>query len=140
MDARQGEFPYFEDMHDALRTLVTKLGGTKKVAPKIWPEKGLLEAQSLLSDCLNPLRREKLSPQQLLLLLRWGRDEGHHEAISYICYEAGYDAPKSRSAKEEAESLLDRAAELAQASRVVATQLERLHASGVLRQVGKTGT
>lgn len=140
MNPSQSELPFFEDLNDALRALVKALGGTKVVAAKLWPEKPITESQPLLSDCLNPLRREKLSPQQLVLMLRWGREAGYHATLAYICQETGYDTPKALSLKEEAATLMDRAAELARESRAVATQLERIHQSGILRTIGKTAT
>ena len=132
----QQEFPIFEDLNDALRSLVSHLGGTKGVAGKLWPEKPITESQPLLSDCLNPARREKLSPQQVLLLLRWGREAGYHTALAYICQELGYEVPRALSPKDEAALLLDRAADLARESRSVAQALERLAAGQTLRSIG----
>jgi len=132
----QQELPIFEDLNDALRSLVSNLGGTKMVAAKLWPEKSIQEARTLLSDCLNPTRREKLSPHQVLLLLRWGREAGYHTALAYICQSLGYDTPRPLSPKDEAALLLDRAADLARESRGVAQALDRLASSQALMVIG----
>lgn len=84
---------FHEDINDALRAAIKACGGTKAVATKLWPEKTIADAQSYLNDCINPTRPAKLSPEQVLLLLRWAKDAGCHEAINYICGEAGYSSP-----------------------------------------------
>ena len=44
-----------------------------------------------LADCLNPAKSEKLSGDQILLLLRWGHDIGVHSGMQFIAQEAGYE-------------------------------------------------
>lgn len=94
-----------EDLYDALRDVVRALGGTKVVGPQIWPTKPPLEASRLLSDCLNRERREKLDPEQLLWLLRRGRQEGCHAAMDYFSDEAGYERARPRNVAEERRQL-----------------------------------
>lgn len=84
---------FHEDVNDALRAAVKACGGTKAVSARLWPEKTLHDAQSYLNDCLNSARPAKLSPEQVLLLLKWSREVGFHGAVSYICNEAGYASP-----------------------------------------------
>jgi hypothetical protein len=84
---------FHEDINDALRSAVKACGGTKVVASKFWPEKPIADATSYLNDCLNPTRPAKLSPEQVLYLLRWAKDQGFHGAMAYINGEAGYAAP-----------------------------------------------
>lgn len=83
---------FYEDMSDALRAVVAVLGGNKVVGAKLWPEKAADAAGRLLADCLNAAKPEKLSPDQVLLLLRWGREAGCHAAMHFICGEVGYQA------------------------------------------------
>jgi hypothetical protein len=80
---------FHEDINDALRAAVKACGGTKAVASTLWPEKTINDAQSYLNDCLN----SKLSPEHVLLLLKWAREKGFHGAIGYLCTEAGYTPP-----------------------------------------------
>lgn len=64
---------FHESLNDALREVVQTLGGTKKVGVLMRPEKSADEAARWISDCLNPDRREKFDPEQVLWLLREGR-------------------------------------------------------------------
>jgi hypothetical protein len=99
---------FHEDINDALRAAVKACNGTKAVAMKLWPEKPMTEAQSYLNDCLNPARNAKLSPEQVLLLLRWAKEAGCHDAINYICDEVGYGRPKPIEPEDELTRLLRR--------------------------------
>lgn len=85
---------FFEDIYAALRHVVQSLGKPKDVGPAIFPHKEDPEAAGrLLSDCLNENREARLNPEQLILLMRLGRDKGCHTAIDYICTAAGYTKP-----------------------------------------------
>jgi hypothetical protein len=92
---------FHESILDALGTLVNALGGPMKVGPRLWPEKTLDAAAQLVRDCLNPTRKERFDPEQTLLLLKWGKQVGCHEAINYICFEAGYDKPPILEPEDE---------------------------------------
>lgn len=81
---------FFDDANDALRTVVQALGGSKVIGAKLWPDKAPDAAGRLLADCLNPSKAEKLSPDQVLLLLRWGHDVGCHAGMQFLANEAGY--------------------------------------------------
>lgn len=83
---------FHEDINDALRAVIKAIGGTKEVASRLWPEKTMADAHSYLNDCLNTARPAKLSPEQVLLLLKWAREKGFHGAMHFICAEAGYRA------------------------------------------------
>ena len=48
-----------------LEDVVRSLGGSKAVAPKLWPEKSVLDAQKTLCDCLNDDRPAKLDFAQV---------------------------------------------------------------------------
>jgi hypothetical protein len=92
---------FHEDINDALRGAVKACGGTKVVASKLWPEKPLNDAQSYLNDCLNATRPAKLSPEQVVFLLRWAKEQGFHGAINYVCAEAGYANPAPVEPEDE---------------------------------------
>lgn len=89
MDAHQPKLHY-EDFNDALHDLVQALGGYKKIGPRLWPEAAPEEAAQKLRHCLNKERREKLSPHQVLLLLRWGREIEFHGAKHFLDDDTGY--------------------------------------------------
>jgi hypothetical protein len=78
---------------EALREVIRALGGTKAIAPTLWPELSIECAHRRLLDCLNDDRRDKLSFEQVLLLLRLGRQGNCHAAMTFICRECGYSDP-----------------------------------------------
>ena len=58
---RETQEPLFvETVNEALREIVKALGGAKKVAAQLRPQKTVDEAARWLLDCLNPERRERL--------------------------------------------------------------------------------
>lgn len=98
---------FFDDVSDALRAAVQALGGYKTVGAMLWPEKAADAAGRLLADCLNTAKPEKLSPDQLILLLRVARGAGVHDAATFIATEAGYKVepiePENERAKLQRE-------------------------------------
>ncbi|MFA7279577.1 MAG: hypothetical protein WC100_05735 [Sterolibacterium sp.] len=89
MNAQQRLF--FDDIYDAIRVTVQALGGNKPIGAKLWPEKSPDAAGRQLADCLNEHKAEKLSPDQVLLIMKWGREVGCHALASYYGQECGYD-------------------------------------------------
>jgi hypothetical protein len=82
--------PVIEGFNGALIACVKACGGSKVVACKLWPEKSPLSAQRLLLDCLSDDRPQKLSPEQVLLVMRMARDAACHEGMEFIAAELGY--------------------------------------------------
>lgn len=110
----------YEDELDAARDAVKHLGGAKKVGPMVWPDKTPEAASRYLMDCLNGSRAERLSPSQLMLLMRLAREVGFHGLTAYLLREAGYAPPIPVEPQSEAdvlsrqlESMLDKASALA---------------------------
>ena len=62
----------FESINEALIACVKACGGSKQVGNKLWPEKTIDAAQRHLLACLNEDKPERLSPEQLVLLMRMG--------------------------------------------------------------------
>ena len=95
----------FDSLNDALKSLVMALGGFKKVGPLLRPEDE--NSDDWLRHCLNGSRREKLSPEQVVFLLREGRRVGFHSAMEFLAMNTGYkaqpvDADAQRLALQEA--------------------------------------
>lgn len=82
----------FDNVNDAMQATVNALGGYKKVGPMLRPELPIDQAAGWLRDCLNPGRREKLAPEQLLLILRKAREVGYHAAMNFLAFDTGYKA------------------------------------------------
>lgn len=96
---------FSEDIHDALKDVIRALGGTKSVGAQLRPELTAEAAGAWLKDCLNSERRERLDPEQVLWILRKGKECGCHSAMHFICDEAGYARPAPIDPKDEAAEL-----------------------------------
>lgn len=116
---------FHESIYDALRAIVERAGGAKNTGMRLRPSKSADEAGRWLLDCLNPSRAERLSPEDLLHLLRIGRDVGYHGAMTYLAGEAGYRAEPVEPEDERAR-LQREFVEAVKASAKIADKLERL--------------
>jgi hypothetical protein len=83
---------FYDDIYDALRDVVTALGGPKAVGVRLWPDKGVTMAHTALLNCLDRNRPEKISTTQFVTLLKWAREANCHAAMQYLCAECGYAA------------------------------------------------
>lgn len=93
----------FESVNDALQSAVNALGGYKKIGPQLRPELPIDQAAGWLRDCLNPSRREKLAPEQVMLVLRLSRSVGYHALMQFIAFDTGYKAQPVDPESQEAE-------------------------------------
>lgn len=114
---------FVESITDALREVVRACGGPKVVGCKLWPEKTPDAAGRTLSDCLNDARAEKLSPDQVLLLARMGRERGCHAVLAFLAAECGY-APPTPVEPEDERAALQR--EYIEATKVLAHLAARI--------------
>ncbi len=112
-----------ECLNDALVGCVKALGGSKQVGPMLWPEKMADAAQRALLDCLNPERPNRLTPEQVALLLRRCRQIGYHDAVSWLMADLGYAEPVPLAPKEE-QAELQR--QFIQATNQMASMMERM--------------
>lgn len=94
-----------ETPNKALEAVVTAMGGSKVVAPLLWPEKGVDEARRLLCDCLNDDRPAKLDFAQVLFILKMARRRGIHTGIEYISGHLGYSVPTPIDPEDERAAL-----------------------------------
>jgi hypothetical protein len=115
----------FESINDALQAAVTALGGFKKVGPALRPELPIEQAAGWLRDCLNPGRREKLSPEQVLLLLRQAREAGYHAAMNFVAFDTGYKATPV-DPQSQAEQLQERFVAAVETLQGIQATMERL--------------
>lgn len=124
------EVVHYEDELEAARAVVQALGGTKEVGRIFWPEKPLLNAARYLSDCLSPGRSERLSPAQVLMLMRLGREKGAHMLAEYYMAEAGYQRPVPINPEVEAGVLIRHIDGVFGQARELIERLERVRGMG----------
>jgi hypothetical protein len=91
---------FHERIEDALDEVIRVCGGRKEFACEMWPDKPQREAHNLLDACLNPERREKFSPSQIIYILKRGRGVGCHSLMFYISRECEYEARPIIAAEE----------------------------------------
>ena len=128
---------FFEDVEDALREVVRMAGGFKVVGARFWPEVDPDKAGRRLADCLNSERREVLSPGQVLLLLKVGREVGCHAGVNYIARECGYADPVSIEPEDEVARLEREFVEAAKSLGALGAKIEAIQAAAPhLRRVG----
>jgi hypothetical protein len=95
-----------ESLNDALIACITAAGGSKQVGPALWPEKAPESAQRMLLDCMNEDRPAKLSPEQVLLVLRLARAKGYHDGMNFIAADLGYGTPVPVEPRDEVADLM----------------------------------
>lgn len=126
---------FFEDWRDALRHVVAALGGPKAVGGRIRPDMKPDHAARWLNDCLNPDRRENFSPDQLLLILRLGREAGVHTGMDFLAEDCGYRRPQPVDPTDAADELRRRYIESTRTLVEMAKRIESLEARGNVRSV-----
>ena len=126
---------FHESLPDALRECVQSCGGHKAVGTLLWPEKGADVAGRLLADCLNDAKREKLSPEQVLLVLRLARERGCHAGMNFIARDAGYSDPQPVEPEDERAQLQREFIEASKHFTRLAAKMERLNVQQGVAQI-----
>lgn len=116
---------FHEDIYDAVRSTVQRLGGPKKVGCLLWPDQPPEKAGQRMLDCLNRDRREVLNPEQLLFLAKEGRKSDCHTILAYLCEEAGYRPPEPIEPVDEMAQLQRDHIEAVKLLKVLAEKFER---------------
>ena len=123
----QQEIPeVFEDELDALRAVVSRLGGAKAVGARLWPAKNVADAQRDLLDSLNRDRARKLEFNEILRLLLWARESGFHSAKHFLDHETGYEKSRPLDPEDEKARLQREVVEAARTFKHTAERLEKL--------------
>jgi hypothetical protein len=115
---------WFDDIYGALRGFVSYAGGSKVIAPKLFPEKGE-KAAAWLDDCLNPDRAAKLDPEEFLHMLKLAREAGFHGVMTYIADQTDYEV-QVREPKDELANLYSQYVESAKELKRLNEKIERL--------------
>lgn len=117
---------FYDSIYEALRDVVRSAGGAKTVGHRLWPGKSVQEAQTRLLNCLDHDRPEKLSPEDLLVLLKLGREASCHVAMKFLAIECGYGEPHPVDPADEAAELQRRFVAGVDEQRKLLDRLERL--------------
>jgi hypothetical protein len=128
---------FHESVNDALRAAVQALGGHKKIGAAMRPELPADQAGSWLRDCLNPDRREKLSPEQVVWVLREARRIGYHGAATYILHECGYAEATPVEPEDERAQLQRMFIESVKAQNAITERMERLMSASSVTSIGR---
>lgn len=124
-----------DSFNDVLIACVKACGGSKQVGPLLWPEKAPDGAQRALLDCLNEDRPAKLSPEQVLLVLRMARARGFHAGMEFIASDLGYTAPTPVEPKDEVAELQRQFIESVRLQSALADRIERAATRVTVRAV-----
>lgn len=124
-----------ECLNQALVECVKAAGGSAIVGPKLWPEKTREAAQRTLLDHLNPERPAKLSPEQVLLILRLSREKGFHGGVDFILDNLGYSRTTPVEPRDEAADLMRRYVESIDEQKRTVDRMERIAARMGMRSV-----
>lgn len=133
-----------ETFNQALIDCVKAAGGSAIVGGKLWPEKvrrtpeGQIDpgpAQRALLDHLDPSRPAKLSPDQVLLIMRLAREKGHHGGVAYILSELGYAPTTPIEPRDEAAELMRQYIEAVAEQKRTADRMEKAAARLGMRAV-----
>jgi hypothetical protein len=90
----------YDRLEDALDETIRACGGRKAVSAEMWKDKSARDAHNLIDACLNPDRRERFTPGQVVYLTRLGAANNCHAIMQYLALECGYDVkPISRADK-----------------------------------------
>ena len=116
---------FHESLTDALRDCVRALGGAKVVGHAMRPEKTIDEAHKWLLNCIDDNRAEKLSPDQVLWILRESRKVGCHAGATYILRECGYADPQPIEPEDERAALQRQFVEQSKAMQQLFARMER---------------
>ena len=123
---------HMESFADALAEVVKALGGAKNVGAALKPSRPVEDTARWVRDCLNPDRRERFDPDEVLWLMREARRVGFHGAMHFVTEFAGYARPTPLEP-------LDEIAEL-QRNFIESVRLQKLLVDRLAQLEGATGT
>jgi len=124
-DSQRSFAAFHEDIYDAIGAAVQALGGPKKVAGMLWPNKKLDTAYAHLKNCLRDDKAEKLDPHEVLIIGKMAKDVGEHAIAEYGNDFMGYEPPKPQSPRDELEELLRQHNQLAEQLLKVSQRIDR---------------
>lgn len=126
---------HHESITDALREVIQAAGGAKVVGAKMFPDLPVDHAAGRVRDCLNYDRRERFTPEQVLMILRLGHQAGCHAAMAFLTREAGYADPQPVEPEDEVVRLQREFVEASRALMQMAGKIEAMQSRAGLKSV-----
>lgn len=123
MDGQESLF--HERLEDAIAAVADVIG-RKRVACKLWPDKSERDAHNLFDACVNPERRERFTPSQVMYIAKLGRERGLHSIATYVMRELGYADPVPIEPEDERAKLQREYIEAARSMARMAERIEKL--------------
>lgn len=124
----QQQAMFYETVDEVLVATVQAIGGYKAVGAALRGDKEPDAAATWLRNCLNPNKDERLNPEQVIQLVRIGREKGVHYYANYVAQTLGYTAPVPLTQEDLAQRAI---AEGAQAMQTIVNLVATLKAQGV---------
>lgn len=122
-----------ESITDALREVIQAAGGYKKVGAMMFTDIPPDHAAGKVRDCLNIDRRERFTPDQVMMIARLGRQVGCHALINHMARECGYSDPAPIEPEDEVARLQREFIEASKALTAMASRIEHINTSMVRR-------
>ena len=117
---------HHESMADALREVIQAVGGTKAVGERMFPDMPIDHAASRIRDCLNHDRRDRFTPDQVMMILRMGHQAGCHAGMIFIARDLGYSDPVPVEPEDEVARLQREFVEASKSLMTMADKIERM--------------
>ncbi|MDP2346737.1 MAG: hypothetical protein Q8N34_03315 [Gammaproteobacteria bacterium] len=95
------EQPKKDTILEALQADVDALGGNKAVGMILWPEKDPVSAGKHLSNCFREDRNERITPEQVALIIKRARHAGSFHTLHHICDDASVTHPTPIEPEDE---------------------------------------
>jgi len=124
-----------ESIIDALREAINACGGNKKVGAVLYPDLPTDHAASRLRDCLNPDRREHLTPEQMVLIARLARAVENHAVMNFLADDLGYLKPVPVEPEGQLSALQREFVEATKSLHHMASRIEAITATAAVRRV-----
>ena len=117
---------HHESIADALREVIQAAGGPKAVGERMFPDMPIDHAASRIRDCLNHDRRDRFTPDQVMMILRMGHQAGCHAGMIFIARELGYSDPVPVEPEDEVARLQREFVEASKSLMTMANKIERM--------------
>lgn len=117
--------PLWHDSFESALWSTAEAIGPKDIGSQLWPEKSPEDAAKLLARCCDEERAEKLSPSQIELIIRRGREHDCHIPIHYLCQRGGYTEPHPVEPEDERAKLQREFIEAQKQMQALAKRMEK---------------